>query len=244
MDLVLFFGIFLITFAIEPIKSWDLSRFNVQNYSLVDVSIFNNRAFVCIKPFESFPNETYPTLVEVPWPESVVYPRIFPSKEYFSKGNCEYFQNVVSTDVDSLGRIWILDAGDAEFKCSAKLIIYNLFMNRIVHKFEIKRSKFKLSKVVVDTSPLQLSQKAYVGVHNKNILYVCRTTSTKCNSMYIKVTGKQNVKSNLVSTESLALSKKDKTLYATSSTGLGLYKINLETLQNNIFMVSNVSIFL
>lgn len=74
------------------------------------------------------------TLVEVPWPEnnlpvSVINIVTVPfSKRRSSKRHCTTFTSITGLDVDSQGRLWILDAPD-EDGYWPRIVIYNLKRN-------------------------------------------------------------------------------------------------------------------
>lgn len=223
--LVLF--IFFIT-----VKSWNLSNIGITNYTLTHVSIFNNRAYLSIKPNEIFPNIN-PTLIEASWPESVKSPHVFPSIDFFYNETCEYLQNVVSTDVDTFGKLWILDEGNFKSKCPGKVIVYNLLTNRVVRRFTLNNFKHVPVKILVDTFSLPLCQKAYIGLKNFNILYVCDIRTSKCNLFYLEQPRNDIIPgNNSVSAEDIAIDKKNGWLYITSTQSLKMYRADLTKVFN------------
>lgn len=122
-------------------QSWTLSSLNItsSSASVIHVSVYYGRAFICLKHAD---NPALPTLVEASWPENMigVKPKIFPSESTHSRrlGKCKGIKQAQSTDIDTSGRLWVLDNGCES--CSAKIIVYDLlYFNDEVNFFlEIK----------------------------------------------------------------------------------------------------------
>lgn len=218
-------SVLLLIFS-TTVKTWNLSNIGITNYTLIHVSIFNNRAYLSIKLDETFPI-TYPTLIEASWPESVKSPRIFPSTNFFYNDNCEYLQNVVGTDVDTFGRLWILDSGNYKSKCPGKVIVYNLLTNRIVRRFTFDNLKHVPAKILVDTFSLPLGQKAYIGLKNLNIIYMCDVRHSKCRSFHLEPRNVIFQANNSISTEEIAIDRNNGWLYTTSTQSLKIYRLDL-----------------
>ncbi len=121
------------------IKSWTLTSLDINEEDrIVHVSVYFNRAFLCVK---SSTNETIPTLVEAAWPENLlgVQPKIFPN-EFHKSRKCRSIQNAVTTDIDNKGRLWVMDEGNSF--CSPKLFVYDLLYFNEEVKVNFRNLKF------------------------------------------------------------------------------------------------------
>ena len=124
--------------------SWSLSSLGISssNITVIYVSVYYRRAFLCLQHSSS--HSPLPTLVEASWPENLigVKPKIFPNESSHIRraGKCKGTKQAQSTDIDSNGRLWMIDGGNEV--CSAKIVVYDLlYFNdevRNVKNFPIK----------------------------------------------------------------------------------------------------------
>lgn len=109
-------------------RCWSLSSLSISpsNVSVIHVSVYYGRAFLCLKHTSS--HSSLPTLVEASWPENLigVKPKIFPNESSHMRraGKCKGIKQAQSTDIDANGRLWMVDGGNEA--CSAKIIVYDL----------------------------------------------------------------------------------------------------------------------
>lgn len=158
MNLIELITIFLI--VIKSTKTWDLSSLNITNFEIIQVSHYYSRAFLCIK---STTSELIPTFIETNWPENGIsfQPTIFPSDETI--------QDVVTSDVDRKGRLWLIENLNPP-----KLIIYNLlqFDNKIVdYEFGDEFERNSISSIVCDTIQ-DGSSNSFISFHEKEFLLI------------------------------------------------------------------------
>lgn len=236
--------VFLFVFS----EAWDLSHLGITNYSVHHVSILKNRAYLSIKILDGLKNKVYPTLIDAPWPEndSILFrARALPSKDFHHHRNCKYLQQVISTDVDIRGRLWVLDEGSKDSLCSAKLMVINIYTNLIVQVYHFEDRDLNFSSVLADPTLSQETQRCYIGVSNANVLFVCKLGEEVCNQYIMSEERDDATNSNvgLVSTEQLAISKYDYTLYITSPKCLPLFEISLDLLRSEnleVCMIENI----
>ncbi|KAL9702652.1 hypothetical protein quinque_006170 [Culex quinquefasciatus] len=154
-------GFWLVTCA----TSWDLSSVGVEEFSLKHVSLYKSRAFLTIE-------HANVTLVEASWPENKlgVRPRIISDRDGELNSGCEGLKKVIWTDVDPVGRLWILDRGDEQ--CNPKLLISSLiFASSKEIRYDFSDSSRELHSIVVD--PIQASDgdtRAFVTLENTDYL--------------------------------------------------------------------------
>lgn len=230
-----FFLIVVSLFAFS--EAWDLSHLGITNYSVHHVSILRNRAYLSIKIIDRLENKVYPTLIDAPWPEndSIFFKaRAFPSKDFHHHRNCKFLQQVISTDVDIHGKLWVLDEGSKDSICSAKLMVINMFTSLVVQVYHFNERDLKFSSVLADPTISQEKQSAYIGVSNANVLFVCKLGEDVCNEYILSEERDDVTNSNtgLVSTEQIAISKYDYMLYITSPNFLSLFEIPLDLLRS------------
>lgn len=133
------FTLFCILSVFLSVRSWSLSSLNIisSEASVIHVSVYYGRAFLCIEHKSNSVHSSLPTLVEASWPENVigVKPKAFPSEASHLRraGKCKGVKQAHSTDVDVNGRLWMIDSGNEA--CSAKIIIYDLlyFNDEVKH---------------------------------------------------------------------------------------------------------------
>lgn len=169
--------IFVILNSFTTTRSWTLSSLNISttNTSLIDVSVYYGRAFLCLRHLSS--ESSLPTLVEASWPENIIgaKPKIFPSESSHLRraGKCKGIKQAQSTDIDVNGRLWMIDNGNEA--CSAKIVVYDLlYFNDEVHLQAFGGLKGKLfSKIIVDPISCENGDtRAYISMINEDYLLV------------------------------------------------------------------------
>ncbi|CAB3382138.1 Hypothetical predicted protein [Cloeon dipterum] len=119
---------------------WDKFEYegsNIPAYHPLYMAVFEKRVFLSLHQNEGAPL----TLVSLPLSNaSAPPPKLapFPSEQLHInyKNKCEAIQAARGIDVDSAGRLWVLDAGSSN--CPSKLWIFNLLNNdatELVHTF-------------------------------------------------------------------------------------------------------------
>lgn len=126
-----FINILILTLnCFVAVNCWSLGPLNISTYStsIIHVSVYYGRAFLCLRHESPLTSATLPTLVESSWPENMIggKPKIFPSETTHLRrsGKCKGIKQAQSTDIDASGRLWMIDNGNEA--CSAKIIIYDL----------------------------------------------------------------------------------------------------------------------
>ncbi|KAF4521191.1 hypothetical protein B566_EDAN010653 [Ephemera danica] len=143
-------------------------RYIPEHNAPAGLSVFGSRVFV------SVPRWLPGVPVTLAWLPSAgattASPKLhpFPSWEMQQAGNCSALQSVMSMEVDSIGRLWVVDAGRLNFRraerpdysrCPPKLVVFNLNdNNRIEFSFDFpdsvaSKNKSLLSDLVIDVSP-------------------------------------------------------------------------------------------
>lgn len=143
-------------------------RFVPEHNAPAGLSVFGSRVFVSVPRW--LPGVPV-TLAWLPSSGSAsASPKLhpFPSWEMQLPGNCTALQSVMSMEVDSTGRLWVVDAGRlyprsanqkaAYTRCAAKIVVFDLNdNNRIVFSFDFpdsvaSRNSSLLSDLVIDVS--------------------------------------------------------------------------------------------
>lgn len=131
MQKVLLIFIFsFLSFLFPVIESWSLSSLNMvsSDTSVIHVSVYYGRSFICLRHKTNSRNSLLPTLVEAAWPENMigVKPKVFPNEasQLRRAGKCKGIKQAQSTDIDGNGRLWLIDSGNEA--CTAKIIIFDL----------------------------------------------------------------------------------------------------------------------
>lgn len=182
----MFFYFIFFTILTSPVLSWDLSSLNITNFSIQHVSLYCNRAFLCIEhgpTSKKFPVKFSPaTLIEAQWPETLpgLIPKVFGEEITWIRPHlaCDNIISARATDIDKRGNLWILDDG-GRYKgthCAPKLSIHSLIIlnERIhVHEFpELKKAKF--SSITLDPDPLldEFDTRAYITFQNRDFMMI------------------------------------------------------------------------
>ncbi|XP_065335014.1 major royal jelly protein 1-like [Cloeon dipterum] len=122
------------------------------------MAVFGERLFLSLDSYSGIPA----TLVWLPTSgSSTVPPKLapFPSWNLHMKDNCDTIQAAKGMEIDTDGRLWVLDQGSS--KCSSKLWIFDLLNNdttELVHQFPdsvVSHRYFKreLRDMVLDKTP-------------------------------------------------------------------------------------------
>lgn len=118
-----------------------------------------------------------PTLIEATWPENMmnIRPKIFPNEKRFHHlaGKCRNVLNAQVTDIDSRGRLWLLDNGSST--CEPKLIIYDLlYRNEEVQLQTFNNLKDKkFAGIIVDPiASINHDTRAYLSLHSEDYLLI------------------------------------------------------------------------
>lgn len=133
--------------SVSSVFGWDLSPLGIHEFTIKHVSLYKSRAFLTIDGSNA-------SLVEASWPENKIgiRPRILCDHEpNVLRECCDQLIHVISTDIDSGARLWILDRGDDEGLCSPKLVIRSLILvgsKEIQYEFSTSSNTFH--SVVVD----------------------------------------------------------------------------------------------
>jgi hypothetical protein len=126
-------SLFVTLLVCKIISAWNLAPLNTSNdTSIIHVSVYYGRAFLCL---ENYRDMHLPTFVEAAWPENAlgIKPKLFPNEKVHQRrqGKCRGIQQARTTDIDSKGRLWLIDNGSES--CHPKLSIYDLlYMNEEV----------------------------------------------------------------------------------------------------------------
>ncbi|CAB3382142.1 Hypothetical predicted protein [Cloeon dipterum] len=115
------------------------------------IAVYGSRLFLSLESYGGIPV----TLVSLPTSSaSTAPPKLtpFPSWDMHGKiGDCDKIEEARGLEVDSVGRLWLLDSGSNT--CNAKLWTIDLANNdqtRLIHEFEINHSMHDL---VLDETP-------------------------------------------------------------------------------------------
>ncbi|XP_017053510.1 uncharacterized protein LOC108096432 [Drosophila ficusphila] len=128
---ILHLGFPTILFALTT-EAWLMSQsgLNESNYHVRHLSMHFSRVFLSVK-VES--NES-PTLIEAQWPVSY-FPMatvVFPHEEVHANGDhddCALLQQAYWSQVDALSRLWVMDIGFPDSRCSPRLFVFDLIRN-------------------------------------------------------------------------------------------------------------------
>ncbi|XP_065335031.1 protein yellow-like [Cloeon dipterum] len=187
------------------------------------MAVYGTRIFLSLHKSQGTPA----TLVSVPTSSaSSATPKLtpFPSWDMHlnESGNCDKIDRAVGLQVDSVGRLWVLDWGNSYFNCSSNLWIFNLNNNEteLVHRFSFDG---KLHDLVLDETS------------NGTFAYVARWSDS-----HIVVFSLERNQSWIVDTPdvevlSIALSPKDqepRQLYLGELFNNELYSISVAALRN------------
>lgn len=164
--------VLLIILQSEKSSSWDLSPLNIpDDHRILHVSIYCNRAFLCI--------DQNPSLVEVAWPESIT---AIPVKKFTPRESdfrprlvCDEIVRARSTDIDRFGNLWVLDnAGQVgNYECLPKLSIHSLvFLNERIHVKEFLEFKHFESIVLDPLGADEPDVRAYITFKNQRYIMI------------------------------------------------------------------------
>ncbi|XP_065334802.1 protein yellow-like [Cloeon dipterum] len=186
------------------------------------MAVYGSRIFLNLYKDDGIPA----TLVSFPTSSaSSAPPKLspFPSWEIhlYGKENCNKIHQAEGLQVDSVGRLWVLDDGSSNFNCRAKLWIFNLDNNgtELIHRFSFTG---KMHDLVIDETP------------NETFAYI-----TRWDKKHIVVFSLEKNESWIVNTpamlsSSIALSPKvePRQLYLSKYHSKELYSISVAALRN------------
>lgn len=214
-------------------SSWNLSSVNLEDDALIwRFTIWKNKAFLAVpRRKNDIKNKRY-TLVEAPWPEirdeTTFALRPFPNSysQLNHMDNCfRSLRCVVALDIDSRGRLWVLDV-PTEKRCSAKIIIYDLLRNnQELKRVELSNVSTANLRAIVTYSDSE-DTRAYIGdPGNESILVY----SIALNRFWkIKLTHEPDIPK--VYSSDLTICCRTSLLYFTGYPSRDLFSLDLEEL--------------
>ncbi|XP_065336069.1 major royal jelly protein 5-like [Cloeon dipterum] len=116
-------------------KTLEDKTFKAANIDPRFMAVYGTRLFFSLENSDGIPV----SLVSVPTSSKYVAPpklTPFPSWDLHGKGDCNKIEEATGLDVDSVGRLWVLDSGSDN--CNTKLWIFDLNNNdhtKIIHRF-------------------------------------------------------------------------------------------------------------
>lgn len=222
--------IFYILFLLYPLytNSWNLTFFGLpQDATIRKFAIWRNRAFLAV------PRET---LLEVPWPEFALNPltNIFsPTTSYFcdrtlNLESCNDLRSIYGLEVDSRGRLWILNVPD-EVDDTAKIVVYDLKRyNRQVVSANLSGIPTEgLTTLVIDVMNAQLGSNAYIGDPGDESIVIFNLERAK----WWKVKMQHDSRIPTVHSTDIAISQRTSVLYITGGHTLNLFAVNLDEIR-------------
>ncbi|KAK2586168.1 hypothetical protein KPH14_001435 [Odynerus spinipes] len=177
-------------------------------------------------------------LLEVPWPEFAFNPltSIFtPTTLYFcdrtsNVESCKELRSIHGLDVDSRGRLWILDAPN---NGTAKIVVYDLRRyNRQVVSANLAGIPTKgLTTLVIDVINAQLGSNAYIGDPGDESIVIFNLEQAK----WWKVKMEHDFRIPTVYSTDIAISQRNSMLYITGRDTLDLFAVNLDEIRKREF---------
>ncbi|CAB3382149.1 Hypothetical predicted protein [Cloeon dipterum] len=182
------------------------------------------RVFLSLEKYRKIPV----TLVSLPTKSaSSASPRLtpFPSwdmHEYTPWENCNKIEEAKGLEVDSVGRLWVLDEGSSNSNCHAKLLIFDSYNHKtvLIHQFPFRYSLYDL---VLDETVDRTF--AYITRGTENHIVVFNLESNKSWMVYMP----------RIMVHSIALSPKDhepRKLYLSKYKSDELYSIPVAALHH------------
>ncbi|CAB3379974.1 Hypothetical predicted protein [Cloeon dipterum] len=194
--------------------------FEPENIKPLNMAVNGTSIFLCLKKYNNIPA----TLVSLPTSSaSSAPPKLtpFPSWHMHEYGNCDKIEEATGLEVDSVGRLWVLDSGSEN--CNAKLWIFNLSNNHteLIHRFPYQKLMHDL---VLDETP------------NGTLAYIARwyqenfvVFSLERNKSWIVDTPRFKVLSFALSPNN---EKEPRQLYLSKYNSKYLYSLSVATLRN------------
>ncbi|CAB3377160.1 Hypothetical predicted protein [Cloeon dipterum] len=186
------------------------------------MTVYGTRIFLSLDKFGSYNKSIPVSLVSLPTSSaSSASPKLtpFPSWDMHEYGNCEKIEEARGIQVDSVGRLWVLDNGSKN--CNSKLWTIDLANNhtKLIHRFSFHDWMHDL---VLDETPNgTLAYIAYWGERNIVVF------SLERNQSWIVQTTE-----NTVHTIALSPKEEPRQLYIGKFNSKGLYSISVSALRN------------
>ncbi|XP_051161619.1 uncharacterized protein LOC127281774 [Leptopilina boulardi] len=236
-NMILYFLLFCIQFFSNAellSSSWNLTSVNLDDDALIwRFTIWRDRAFLAIpRRKNDIKNKRY-TLVEAPWPEISEDERNFALRPFPNSNSQSNIDNcfrslrcVVALDIDSKGRLWVLDV-PTEKRCSPKIIIYHLLRNnQELKRIELSNvSTANLRSLVTYTD--SYDTRAYIGDPGDESIIVYSLEHQR----WWRIKLEHDSYIPKVYSSDLAICCKSSLLYFTGYPSHDLFSLNLEDLQ-------------
>ncbi|XP_034939902.1 major royal jelly protein 1-like [Chelonus insularis] len=242
--LILFKLLLIIITIITSSTAWNFSKVSLPDDVLIwRFVLWKNRAYLAIPRWQSGLNNSV-TLLEAPWiePETMFLMNIpqpsvkpFPSLQEQSLGDdCDNIISVTGLDIDSRGRLWVLDS-PTSVDCSAKIIIFDLHRRTEVSRSTLTGVATKeLKTIVIDPTIGLYGYRGYVGDPGDESIIVYNIGRTGQKWWKLKLLHKSTVPR--IYTGDLAVSKRNSRLYLTGYKSLDLFSIDLDILRYEDFL--------
>ncbi|XP_065335413.1 protein yellow-like isoform X2 [Cloeon dipterum] len=187
-----------------------------------NVAVYESRIFLSL---DTYGNDIPATLVSLPTSsESFEPPKLtaFPSWDIHGKGHCNKIEKASGLEIDSVGRLWVLDSGSDTCKKS-KLWTVNLSnrdQTKLIHQFPFQKS---MNDLAIDETPD--GTLAYISRWDEPNIVVF---SLEKNTSWVVVTP------GIIKAYSIALSPQEepRQLYLSYWNSTDLFSISVTTLRN------------
>ncbi|CAB3377163.1 Hypothetical predicted protein [Cloeon dipterum] len=132
-------------------QALETGAFTPEKIAPLFMAVFGSRIFLSLNKEDGIPV----TLVSLPTSNaSSAFPKLtpFPSWHMHTYGNCKHIEQAAGLEVDSVGRLWVLDIGSDD--CNTKLWIFDLSNNDqtvLIHDFP--KNVYYLHDLVLDETP-------------------------------------------------------------------------------------------
>ncbi|XP_055608790.1 uncharacterized protein LOC129756062 [Uranotaenia lowii] len=216
--------------------AWDLSSIGLHNFTVKHVSLYKSRAFLTILCSCNV------SLVEAAWPENKIGHRLKIISDGFidEHNNCDKPWHVIGTDVDSVGRLWILDQGVDQNQCSAKLIIRSLMLipnKEIRYDFSFNNNRIYRSIVVDPARSVDGDTRAFITLENTD--YLLFFSLLKRSFGKLKLESKYAMGLNSFSLSEVTINQNQ--LYISDSLTSRLFSLPVKTLRHLSFPVDGIN---
>ncbi|XP_063989994.1 uncharacterized protein LOC135169179 [Diachasmimorpha longicaudata] len=225
-------------------SSWDFSKCNVSDdMTIWKFAIWRNRVFFAV-PRWSDNSHCHPTLLEAPWypdhpPEFLLLlPHVYrstvfayPSREIQTSSKlCKNLISVVGVDIDTRGRLWVLDSPE-KTRCPAKIVLFDLRKNEEICRDNLLGiSKEGLKNLLIDPVVGPRGHRAYIGDPGDNSLLIYNIDHMGLRTWWKTELQLPRDHPRIISTD-LAICRNHR-LFITGANSLDLFSVNLEVLRN------------